>query len=286
VLPVRADKRSVFIVPWGDKAFIGTTDTDYDGPVDSPTCGPADIAYLLAGVNSSTSLDLSPDDVTGSWAGLRPLVAEGSTNGRTADLSRRHRVEVSANGMVSITGGKLTTYRDMAADAVDMVVDQLDDVDLPLTRRCRTKRLPLRGAQGLDETRRQARLHRALGPANGQHLLDRFGSETSVVLAMIDADPALAEPLHHDLPYLAVEAVYAARYEMATSLDDILARRTRARLRDSRATSQSVARVAELVADDLGWDATRRSDEIERFQQSLVDEAAAGSLPDPLVVAT
>ena len=285
VLPVKSDKRSVFIVPWGDQAYIGTTDTDYDGPLDDPQCTPADVAYLLAGVNASTTLELSTADVTGTWAGLRPLVADGPTTGRTADLSRHHRITTSASGMVSVTGGKLTTYRAMAADAVDAAVDHLDQLDLPLTRRCRTKRLPLIGARGLREARRQARLHPRLGPARGQHLLDRFGSETAVLIAMIDADPSLAEPLDARLPYLAVEALYAARYEMATTLDDVLARRTRARLRSMAATSSIAPSVAELIAADLGWSAARCRAEVAEFGRSLAAEAAAACLPDPLAVA-
>ena len=147
--PGPRDKRSVFVVPWGDQAYIGTTDTDYDGPLDDPQCTPEDVDYLLAGVNASTTLELSTADVIGTWAGLRPLVADGPATGRTADLSRRHRMSTSASGMVTVTGGKLTTYREMAADTVDAAVDHLGQIDLPLTRRCRTKRLPLIGAERL-----------------------------------------------------------------------------------------------------------------------------------------
>ncbi len=285
VLPVRADKRSVFIVPWGDQAYIGTTDTDYDGPLDDPHCTSDDVAYLLTGVNASTTLDLCPADVTGTWAGLRPLVADGPTTGRTADLSRRHRITSSPSGMVSVTGGKLTTYRAMAADAVDAAVDHLGQLDLPLTRRCRTKRLPLVGARGLREARRHARLHPRLGPARGQHLVDRFGSETAVLIAMIDADPSLAEPLDARLPYLAVEALYAVRYEMAITLDDVLARRTRARLRSLAATSSIAQSVAELIAADLGWSAARCRAEVTECRRALAADAAVACLPDPLAVA-
>lgn len=285
ILPVRRDKRSVFVVPWGDKAYIGTTDTDYDGPIDSPMCTADDIAYLLDGINAATSLQLTPADVTGTWAGLRPLVADDTLGGRTADLSRRHRVEVSPHGMITVAGGKLTTYRDMAADAVDAAVDQLGDVDLPFARRCRTKRLRLRGADGLDDARRAARMHPNLGPAMGQHLIDRYGSEATVILAMIDRDPSLGESIGPGLPYLAAEAVYAVRYEMATSLADVMERRTRSRLIDARAAAIAASRVVDLIADDLHWDEARGSEELRRFHQSLSDEAAAGGVRDPLAVA-
>lgn len=298
VLPVRGDRRSVFVVPWGDRAFIGTTDTDYHGPLDDPRCDGDDIAYLLDAVNSATTLDLSPDDVTATWAGLRPLVAAAtdatSTDrsarnlpaARTADLSRRHQVTTSPSGLVTVTGGKLTTYRSMAADTVDVVLDRLDDVEIPFSRRCRTRRLPLRGAVGLREARRRARLHPKLGPRQGQHLVDRYGAEADVVLAMIDARPDLAEPLSSRLPYLRAEAVYAARYEMAHTLDDVLSRRLRARLLDTAATAAAAAEVAALIADDLGWDDDRRTTEVERFHHDLASDHPAGAPAAPGHVAT
>ncbi|MDH3755645.1 MAG: FAD-dependent oxidoreductase, partial [Acidimicrobiia bacterium] len=141
--------------------------------------------------------------------------------------------------------------------------------------------LTIRGGSDLGDARREARLHRALGPARGGHLVDRYGSEVSVLLAMIDGDPALAEPLSPELPYLGVEVVYAARYEMATTLDDILSRRTRARLRDIRATSAIAAKVAALVADDLEWDAARQAHEVETVRRSMNHELDAAALPHP-----
>ncbi|MFV0315982.1 MAG: FAD-dependent oxidoreductase, partial [Microthrixaceae bacterium] len=122
VIPVPGDRRSVFVVPHGALTYIGTTDTDFDGEVDDPQCTPDDVEYLLSAINASIDGELTTDDVTGSWAGLRPLVASGG-DGRTADLSRMHRVRRSDSGLVTITGGKLTTYREMAADTVDEVIE-------------------------------------------------------------------------------------------------------------------------------------------------------------------
>ncbi|MFZ2550173.1 MAG: glycerol-3-phosphate dehydrogenase/oxidase, partial [Candidatus Microthrix subdominans] len=150
ILPVRGDKRSVFVVPWGDHTYVGTTDTAYDGPIDDPQCTPEDVAYLLGALNAWTGADLTHEDVTGTWAGLRPLVTNGGS-GRTADLSRQHSVLTSPSGMVTVTGGKLTTYRQMAADAVDEVVGSLLGGDRPdVAKRSPTARLALRGADGWD----------------------------------------------------------------------------------------------------------------------------------------
>ena len=147
VIPVPKDRRSVFVVPWGDFTYIGTTDTDYDGPLDDPQCTPDDIAYLLRAINGAVTTPLTETDILGTWAGLRPLVKDAGSE-RTADLSRRHSVTTSASGVVTVTGGKLTTYRRMAADTVDAVARSLG-----VKGRSRTARLPLSGARGLGRRR-------------------------------------------------------------------------------------------------------------------------------------
>ena len=236
VLAVPADDRSIFVVPWPgtDRVYLGTTDTDYDGPLDDPVCTADDVAYLLEAANAALSTTLRPSDVVGTWAGLRPLVA-GAPNQRSADLSRRHRVTRSPAGVVSITGGKLTTYRAMAADTVDAVEDALGRHRTP----CRTARLALRGADGPPRV-------------DDDHLAARYGSEARVVAALIEADPRLGEPLVPSLPYLRAEAVYAVRYEMARTLDDILSRRTRALILARDASVAAAPEVARLVAPELG----------------------------------
>ena len=123
MIPVREDRRSIFVVSWGDQVYLGTTDTEWDGPLDDPSCLPEDVDYILDAANAVTTRPIGRDDITGIWAGLRPLLApvEGkhAPSERTADLSRRHTVRTSAEGMVTVTGGKLTTYRKMAEDTVD-----------------------------------------------------------------------------------------------------------------------------------------------------------------------
>jgi glycerol-3-phosphate dehydrogenase len=255
VVPVPKDKRSVFVVPWGGApggepryTYIGTTDTDYDGPLEDPQCTPEDVEYVLRAINFSVAdTTISESDILGTWAGLRPLV-KSATSGRTADLSRGHRVAVSASGVVTITGGKLTTYRHMAADTVDAVVERLGGrVHGRIDGRSTTKKLRLRGAAGYDEL--------AASPdARTRTLADRYGGEAHVLLAMVEHDPSLGEPLVAGTDYLRAEALYAARYEMARTLTDVLARRTRALLQAREASVAAAPDVARLVAAELGWD--------------------------------
>lgn len=283
VVPVPKDKRSVFVVPWlpnGDGTFaltyIGTTDTDYDGPLDDPQCTPEDVDYLLRAINFSVREPLSSADVVGTWAGLRPLV-KAATSGRTADLSRRHKVLVSASGVVTITGGKLTTYREMAEDTVETVLEQLPDAPRS-ARRCRTRNLRLRGAD-LGDLGELGDLDELNGSVRA-HLADRYGSEARVVAAMVQADPSLRAPLVEGLPYLRAEALYAVRHEMARTLDDVLARRTRARIQARDASAAAAAAVAALVGPELGWSAEEQARQTDAYVALVDAERVAPGLPE------
>ncbi|HSO94550.1 MAG TPA: glycerol-3-phosphate dehydrogenase/oxidase [Acidimicrobiia bacterium] len=269
IVPVPKDRRSVFVVPWGDFTYVGTTDTDYDGSIDDPQCTPADIEYLLKALNRAISEPVSTADITGTWAGLRPLLARAA-NERTADLSRRHGVRVSTSGVITVTGGKLTTYRRMASDTIDQVGRLLGK-----RRRARTKRLQLAGADGFQRpppTAEPASLH--------EHLAGRYGTEAEAVLALMRENPAWREPLVPGLPYVGAEAIHAARHEMARTLDDVLARRTRSRLLARDAARAAADHVARLIGPELGWDATRARHEIDGFRQACDRERAAGELPE------
>jgi glycerol-3-phosphate dehydrogenase len=271
VLPVPKDHRSVFVIPWGDRTYIGTTDTDYDGSLDDPESTPHDVAYLLDAVNAATTSGLTAADVTGSWAGLRPLV-KGAASARTADLSRRHQVTVRPSGLVTVTGGKLTTYRRMAADTVDAVVRVLGGRG----PRSRTRHLPLRGAVGLEQLHGpDAATLMGVAPDLCAHLVDRYGAEAPRVVAMADGDPSWLEPLVPGLEYLRVEAVWAVRSEMGCTLDDVLARRTRALLRDRDAAALAAPAVAELMAPLLGWSPEATQAEIEGFTARAARERAS-----------
>ena len=267
VIPVSKDHRSIFVVPWGDHTYLGTTDTDYSGPVDDPKVERADVAYVLDAVNAAVTSPIGPEDVTAAWAGLRPLlVSESSgkkkTSARTADLSRRHQVHTSRSGLVSITGGKMTTYRQMASDTVDAVQERLGRKKSP----CPTKHMALRGSAGLPALRRPGRAA-ALGVDEElfAHLVSRYGGEAAVVLALADGEPGLSARLAEGLPHIGAEVVYAARYEMAACVEDVLARRTRMLLEDADATLVAAGSTARILAGELGWDETRLSAEVARL---------------------
>jgi glycerol-3-phosphate dehydrogenase len=267
VLTVVGDRRSIFVVPFEEApyTFIGTTDTAYDGALDSPECTPEDAAYLLGAVNAATSSNLTPADVTGVWAGLRPLLAarEGHRlSERTADLSRRHQVTDSTDGVVHITGGKWTTYRQMAEDTVDALRPYLAGL-----AKVRTKHLRLHGTSawrpdGALET----------------HLYQRYGSDTSQLLAMIDADTTLGQCAIANQPYVNAEYVYAVRAEMATSLIDLVTRRTRAHLHDARATLAAAPAIARLVAPELHWSDEEIARQIEAYRALVTLEFSCAGL--------
>ena len=271
VVPVPKDRRSIFVIPWGEHTYLGTTDTDYEGPLDDPRVDPADVDYVLAAINTAVEPRLGPEDVTGSWAGLRPLLAatpgrHRPPSARTADLSRRHQVLVSGRGLVTITGGKLTTYRKMAEETVDALSEVLGR----RLGRSQTRHMRLRGGEGGAGTRDRFGLTR--GGHSGEtddaatHLQSRYGSEARIVRSLVEERPELGEPLVKSLPYLKAEAVYAVRYEMATDLADVLARRTRAVLLDLDATRRAAPEVAVLVGELLGWDDARRTAELASFE--------------------
>ena len=302
VLSVPGDKRSVFVIPWGDRIYVGTTDTDYDGPLEDPQCTAADIEYLLGALNSWITKPVGRHEVLGTWAGLRPLVggagpadeappgpggpggSPGKTAGvssgksaKTADLSRRHSVRVAPSGLVTIVGGKLTTYRAMAEDTVDEAVGVMrlhrsaaggssqkgSRLRVPDSRSGTT---PLFGAEGYEELTQDGAAERLGLPADVvAHLAGRFGGHAQAVAAMVRDRPELGERLVPGLPYLKAEAVYAVRYEMALTLEDVLSRRTRAFVLDVAATAGAAPSVAELMAPELGWSDDERSRQVDAF---------------------
>ena len=278
VIPVPQDKRSIFVVSWPetDLVYLGTTDTDYTGPLDDPACTPEDVDYLLDAANAITTSHLTRADVTGVWAGLRPLLAPPAKGGhvseRTADLSRRHTVSTSGHGVVTVTGGKLTTYRKMAQDTVDVVVSRLGES--PRRRRCVTKSLPLMGAT--TKTRDPV----TLAQPNAR-LLARYGTASPDVLALADGRPELLDPVVAGLPYTGAEVLYAAREEMAGTLDDVLSRRTRATIQRAQPTMDAATAVAGLIAPDMGWDDEETREQVARFTEACQKELLTAGLDLP-----
>ncbi len=274
VIPVRRDRRSIFVVPWaeGELVYLGTTDADYHGDLDDPKASPEDVDYLLGAANAVSGAGLTRDDVRGVWAGLRPLLVptEGRRiSERTADLSRRHKVWRDPDGLVTVTGGKLTTYRKMAQDTVDLALVGRDG---PRPRSI-TKRIQLEGAPGLGGSPA-----RAAGVASPPHLAHRYGTLANAVAALAASDPGLLAPIATGLPYTGAEVVYAAREEMAVHLDDVLSRRTRASIQDARAALAAADAVAAILVAELGWTRSRRRNEVGRFRERVEAELEAAGL--------
>lgn len=230
---VEAEGAFVFIVPWGPRVFAGTTDTPYRGDLAEPPVDPTDVEVVLESVDRAVRADLGRDDVVASWAGVRPLLDTG--RGPTRDLSRRHVVFEHPPGLISVTGGKLTTYRTMAEDAVNLASWALgkggpcrtDAVPLGLTR-------PLEGELALaeEETRRLG-----LEEALGQRLVALYGDDWQEAMRLVEDDPSLAEPLVPGLPVRRVEVSLARTRGMALTEEDVLVRRTRLAHMDRRAAA-------------------------------------------------
>jgi glycerol-3-phosphate dehydrogenase len=268
-LILRTEKSVLFVIPWGRHWIIGTTDTDWELDKAHPAASAADIEYLLEHVNAVLEQPLTPADVEGVYAGLRPLLSGESES--TSKLSREHAVAHSVPGLVVIAGGKYTTYRVMAKDAVDAAVHGLD-AKVPESV---TDRIPLLGADGYTALKNSTHvLARRYGvhEARIQHLLNRYGSLIHEVLDLVVADPKLGEPLGGAPDYLRAEVVYAASHEGARHLDDILARRTRISIETFDRGISSVEEAARLVAPVLDWSEEQVQREVEHYRKRVAAE--------------
>jgi glycerol-3-phosphate dehydrogenase len=263
-LTIRVPGKVVFLVPWPGHWLIGTTDAPYDGPIDRPAAGRDEVDELLAAVNRVLDVDLARDDLVGTYAGLRPLIAPSS--GSTVKASREHRVAVEANGLVRIGGGKYTTYRVMARDAIDAALDVLPGVSAR-DRPSQTAELRLVGAADRAELDRLAvtlATSRQLAPQVARSLVDRHGTEASEVAAL-GAEEAMLTPLCPGVDQIEAEVAWAARSEFALSLDDVLARRMRlVHVLPDRGASIA-PRVASILGHELGWDEPRQRREVDTF---------------------
>ncbi|OLR90485.1 glycerol-3-phosphate dehydrogenase [Actinokineospora bangkokensis] len=261
-LILRTEKSVLFVIPWRNHWIVGTTDTDWNLDLAHPAATRADIDYILEHVNKVLATPLTHDDIEGVYAGLRPLLA--GEDEQTSKLSREHAVARVAPGLVAIAGGKYTTYRVMAKDAVDAAAVDLRGRLQPSI----TDQVPLLGADGyhalVNQTDLLASRH-GLHPYRVRHLLDRYGSLLHDVLALADDDPDLLKPIDEAPDYLRCEAVYAASHEGALHLEDILARRTRISIEYPHRGVACAQQVAELVAPVLGWDADTTTREVEVY---------------------
>ncbi|WP_461665364.1 glycerol-3-phosphate dehydrogenase/oxidase [Gordonia sputi] len=274
---LRTASSVLFVIPWETHWIVGTTDTDWHLDLAHPAATRADIDYLLERVNEVLVTPLRHDDIEGVYAGLRPLLA--GEDEATSKLSREHAVAEIAPGLISIAGGKYTTYRVMAADAVDACVDFIPTRVAPSI----TERVPLIGADGYFALINQCE---SLGEKYGLHpyrirrLLNRYGSLIDDVLFYAADDPSLLRPLEAAPQYLRVEVVYAAVDEAALHLEDILARRTRISIEYAHRGVDCAQEVADLVAPVLGWGPEKVAFEVETYKARVAAEIASQQQPD------
>jgi glycerol-3-phosphate dehydrogenase len=278
-LTIRTETSVLFVIPWGRHWIIGTTDTDWTLDKAHPAASKKDIDYLLDHVNAYLNTPLGHDDVEGVYAGLRPLLAGESES--TSALTREHIVAHPVPGLVAVAGGKYTTYRVMAADAVDAAVHGLEEEVSPSV----TERIGLLGADGyLARWNGRHRIAEASGVhvSRIEHLLHRYGALIDELLALIAAEPALGEALEGSDDYLAVEVVYAATHEGAAHLEDVLTRRTRTSIETWDRGLRAAEPAARLMAGPLGWDEAQITREIEHYRARVAAERESQEQDDDL----
>ena len=274
---LRTEKSVLFVIPWGTHWIIGTTDTDWNLDLAHPAATKADIDYILEHVNTALATPLTHEDIDGVYAGLRPLLHGESEE--TSKLSREHAVGVPTPGLVAIAGGKYTTYRVMAADAVDAAAEFVPSRVAPSI----TEKVPLLGADGYfalinqtDHVGKEYDLH----PYRVRHLLDRYGSLIGDVLELAEGQPDLLEPIAEAPVYLRVEAAYAAAAEGALHLEDILARRMRISIEYPHRGVDCAREVAEIVAPILGWSQDQIDTEVDTYIARVEAEVRSQTQPD------
>ena len=263
----------LFIIPWGDKWIVGTTDTPYEGDRAEPFATREDVQYILDQANRVLEPKLKAEEIIGVYAGLRPLVANNKS-ATTTKLSREHTVDRPAAGFVSIAGGKYTTYRVMGKDVVDRAVIELRKI----TQESVTEKLPLVGADGyfaLEQQKERIAQESGLDVETVTHLLNRHGSLISEILEIIEEQPKLAAKLDADLPYIKAEIVYAASYEGARSVDDVISRRTRLSFEAVNHGVHLADEVAALMSPVLGWSAKERKASIAQYIELVEREIVA-----------
>ncbi|HEX4436901.1 MAG TPA: glycerol-3-phosphate dehydrogenase/oxidase [Solirubrobacteraceae bacterium] len=265
--------RSIFALPWLGHALIGTTDNDYEGALEHIEPSSDDVGYLLDAVNEFFGTDLGPGQLTGAFAGVRPLISTGDPK-KSVDISRKAELYETSSGMITITGGKLTTWRRMAK----MTVDRLVERDAREAS-CRTHEIPLGQSISADELPRVE----GVAPDAYQALAGRYGHGATTVLSIAAERGELAQPIVSDCPDLLAEVALAARHEQARSIGDVMLRRTRLGLLAARElTGQAaaagdgpIARVGDVLARELGWDETRLATELRAFEVEAASEGIA-----------
>jgi len=263
----------LFLIPWGDKWIVGTTDTPYTGERSEPFASREDVQYILDQANRVLTPPLKAQEIIGVYAGLRPLVANNKGS-ETTKLSREHTVDRPVPGFVSIAGGKYTTYRIMSKDVIDLAVNELRTLSPDSV----TEKLPLVGADGyfalVQQVDRIAK-ESGLETVTVTHLLNRYGSMISEILELIKNQPVLAKVLHKDLPYIKAEIYYAASHEGAQTVDDVISRRTRIAFEAANHGVDLAGDVADIIAPVLGWSAKNRKESISAYEDLVQRETLA-----------
>ncbi len=274
VLPETPDGRLLFIVPWNTRVTLGTTDTK-GGDIDAPVSTNEDIEYLINTANAYLKTKLTRKDVVSAWAGYRPLISPAGEDGATSKLSRTHIVNDGPAGMITITGGKLTSYRRMAQDAIDHLDKRLDK-----PTHHATENLPLDGAEGSASA--VAALQQAAARYDwGEDVtarLSQYGGEADALLQLIAQDESLARILVPELPYVMAEVAYACQSEMAMTLADVLARRLHLSFEDWSRGVQAAPAVAQVMAGKLGWNAAETAAQVAQYTSATEQEMAAEKL--------
>jgi glycerol-3-phosphate dehydrogenase len=265
VIPKTADGRVLFIAPWQGRVLVGTTDEEL-APDQEVCVTREDVEYLLREVNSLLAHSLRADQIVSGFAGVRPLVLSSASRG-TSKLARDHVVEAdSRSGLVSIMGGKWTTYRAMAEDAIDAAEKQLNGNPSP----CRTQNYCLFGSQDYSpEYTRTLQTRYRISDETAQHLSAKFGTAASNVLDIAKADPELEQPLIEGGPVLRAEVIFSARHEMASTIEDVLARRTGLQFYSWELATKAASQIADLMAKELGWSREFACSSVEEYVNSI-----------------
>jgi glycerol-3-phosphate dehydrogenase len=264
LIPKTTDDRVIFALPWEGKLLVGTTDTPYDS-TEEPELESDETDFLLENLNRYLATPVGRDKVLAGFGGLRPLVASDPTRS-TKSLLRDHEVEQDEkSGLLSLLGGKWTTYRVMAQDAIDEVCRHL-----AIATPCKTQDQPLAGTEGYNPNLSQELTQAQSLPQDvAQHLVAKYGSRARAVIALLQEDQGWRERLHPAYPFIAAEVVYAVREEMALSLRDMLARRWRLEMMDWQAVQDLIPKVAELMAGALGWSEAQKATAISEYRQKI-----------------
>jgi glycerol-3-phosphate dehydrogenase len=270
------DGRVMFVLPWGNLSYIGTTDTDTSEPPDDLSIGADDMVYLLRSANARfPSARLGVEDVRGAWAGLRPLLVD--RDGQSASSrSREHALVQGSGGMLTVVGGKLTTYRAMSAEVVDHAMRELRHREgRQRQREARTDEDPLPGGETADFSQfRERGLELGITPESVDHLLRHYGTESAGIFNLGGADRRLFRRLVEPHPAIEAEVIHAVRRELAQTVEDVLVRRFHLYYEHPDQGASVAVRVAELMGEELGWDAGRIQEEAERYL-AFVDRGAA-----------